>query len=256
MVHLFNKILRSLIDNKICALATVVESVGSSPRESGAKMIIFSDGSIEGTIGGGSLERQVIEDALLALRRKESILKVYSLDKKSGLQACGGRIRIFIDVLEPARTLVICGAGHIGLALSLVAKLLNFRVVVLDDRRDFANRRRFPHADIVLCQTYPRAIKSLSPDKNTFIVIVTHQHSHDAACLQAALKTKAGYVGMIGSRRKIKEVFNGLLKKGFTKTQLKKVYSPIGLDIGAQTPQEIAVAIAAELIKHITSVKK
>ena len=199
--ELFNKILGVLKENRSCVGATVVACGGSAPRHVGAKMAVFSDGSIMGTIGGGALEKVVVSDALDALKRKKSVLKTYSLAKNHGLQVCGGTVSIFLDVLSPQETLVICGAGHIGLALSVIAKLLRFRVIVIDNRRDYANSQRFPHADQVICGAYRKFLGSskFSADQKTSIVIVTHGHAHDTECLEAALKTKAGYVGMIGS---------------------------------------------------------
>jgi xanthine dehydrogenase accessory factor len=255
MQELYNKILELVKKNNACAMATVVSSSGSSPRKIGAKMVVSCDGSILGSIGGGGLEKLVIADALAALKRKKTFLKEYPLDRKSGLQVCGGRVSIFIEVVERQKTLVIAGAGHIGLALSFIAKLLDFRIIILDNRREFANESRFPHADKIICGPYKKGFKKLTLDKDSFIVVVTHGHAHDAACLASTLKTKAGYVGMIGSRAKIRHVFEGLLKKRFKKAQLDKVYTPIGLDINAETPEEIAVAIAAQLVKVYRKVK-
>lgn len=249
MDSLFNKIVETVRQNKACVSATIVSSRGSSPRKVGAKMLVFSGGKIEGTIGGGALEKLVVGDALAALKRKKSFLKVYHLDKRSGLQVCGGRVDIFFEVVAASKQLVICGGGHIGLALSYIGALLGFSVVIVDNRKDFANKARFPHAQNVVCAAYARAIKGLDIDSQTSIVIVTHGHKHDEECLASALKTSAGYVGMIGSRAKIKNVFMSLRKKGFQDVKLKQVHAPIGLDIGAQTPEEIAVAIAGELIK-------
>ncbi len=245
----FNRILESLKSGRACAIATVVESIGSSPRKVGARMIVDADGSIQGTIGGGALEKIVINDALSALGRKKSFLKTYPLDKKSGLQVCGGKVSVFIECAEPSLKLVICGGGHIGLALSYIAKLLGFRVTVLDHRRDFASPRRFPHVDEVVCAPYASALKKRAIDAGTFLVIVTHGHAFDEVCLESALKIPAGYIGMIGSRKKIRFIFDRLKGKGFKEAALKKVHTPIGLDIGAETPEEIAVAIAAELVK-------
>ena len=249
MQTIFNRILEALEGDQECAVATVVATHGSVPRDVGAKMLIFKDGSTEGTIGGGSLEQRVIADAKVALKRKQSFSKDYPLDKKSGFQVCGGKVTVFIDALSPSKQLVICGAGHIGLALSFMAKLLGFHVTIVDNRRSFANKERFPHADRIICKNYPKGLKKLFLNKNTLVVIVTHQHQHDQECLEVVLRRDAAYVGMIGSRAKIKHNFGLLLKKGFTKKELAKIHAPIGLDIGAESPEEIAVAIAGELIK-------
>jgi len=249
MEALFNRILQTIKSDSRCAVATVVSSQGSSPRKIGAKMVIFKDGSIVGTIGGGGLEKVVIADALKSIRHQKSFLKDYPLDKSSGLQICGGKVSIFVEAVAPQKKLVICGAGHIGLNLSFMAKLLDFDVIIVDNRRAFANKERFPHADKIFCGAYKEFFRKIAPDKNTYVVIVTHGHMFDAECLEAALKSRAGYIGMIGSDAKIKNVFNGLLRKGFKRKELSRVYSPVGLDIGAETPQEIAVAIAAQLVK-------
>jgi xanthine dehydrogenase accessory factor len=248
--EIFNNILQLLKDDRPCVIATVVDARGSAPRHIGAKMLVFGDGAISGTIGGGSLEKRVIREALDVLKRKKSVLKDYSLNKKDGFQVCGGRVKIFLDVLVPEQTLLICGGGHIGLALSCIAKLMHWRVVLLDNRRDFANDQRFPHADKIVCGAYGRSLSAFASDANTSIVILTHGHAHDEECLEAALKTKACYIGMIGSRTKSKFIFDSLKKKGISQKRLKVVRTPIGLDIGAESPEEIAVAIAAELIKE------
>jgi xanthine dehydrogenase accessory factor len=249
MEDLFKKILKVLGQGQPCVVATIVDSVGSAPRKVGARMMVSPDGSIAGTVGGGSLEKLVIADALQAQKRKKSFLKTYPLDKKSGLGVCGGKVSVFIECLEPAKKLVICGAGHIGLALSFVAKMLGFSVTVVDHRRDFAHSDRFPHVDKILCAPYTSALKKTEIGPDTFIVIVTHGHVFDEVCLTAALKTQPGYVGMIGSRKKIRFIFDRLKKKGFEASVLRSVHTPVGLDIGAETPEEIAVAIAAEMIK-------
>lgn len=251
MESLFNKILATIKDNSACALATVVASRGSAPRKIGAKMIVFKDGSIQGTIGGGGLEKLVIADAQKALRQESSFLKEYPLDKKSGLSSCGGKVSIFIETLAPKKRLVIAGAGHIGLALSFLAKLLGFDIVIVDNRRAFANKERFPHADKIICDGYAKAFKRISADENTYIVIVTHGHAFDTECLEAALATRAGYIGMIGSMIKIRHVYGVLMKKGIKRSALEKVHAPIGLDIGAETPEEIAIAIAGQLVETL-----
>jgi xanthine dehydrogenase accessory factor len=145
--------------------------------------------------------------------------------------------------------LVIAGGGHIGLGLSLIAKLLGYEVIIVDNRREFSDKIRFPHVDRVICGRYEKVLPKLAMDAKTAIVIVTHGHLHDASVLAAALASEAGYIGMIGSRRKIRHIFGQMRRKGFSSRRLKDVYTPIGLDIGAETPEEIAVAIAAELIK-------
>ena len=250
MQEIINKILETSQGNQPCVIATVVASSGSSPRKVGARMLVSFQGRLTGTVGGGSLEKLVENDALAALKRRQSFLKTYALDKKAGLQVCGGRVSIFYDVVSPRRRLVIAGGGHIGMSLSLIGKLLGFEVIVIDNRREFAHKARFPHADQVICGRYEKALAKLGADEKTAIVIVTHGHLHDASVLRTALKSKAGYIGMIGSKAKIRHIFRQMRSAGFSPGRLKEIYTPIGLDIGAETPQEIAVAIAAELIQE------
>lgn len=249
MREIINKILDICRDNQSCVTAVIVASSGSSPRKVGARMLVDAGGRTAGTVGGGTLEKLVERDALAALKRKQSFLKEYSLDKKAGLAVCGGKVGVFFDVISSPRRLVIAGGGHIGLSLSLIAKLLGYEVIVVDNRREFAGKTRFSHVDRVLCGPYDKVLSKWTMDARTAIVIVTHGHLHDASCLAAALASEAGYIGMIGSRRKIRHIFEQMRRKGFSSKRLKDVYAPVGLDIGAETPQEIAVAIAAELIK-------
>ena len=249
MEPLFNKILKTIKKNNSCVVATVVSSRGSSPRKIGAKMVISKDGSTLSTIGGGGLEKSVIADAQKALHKEKSFLKEYPLDEKSGMQICGGRVSIFFEVVKPLKRLIIAGAGHIGLALSFIGKLLDFSIIIVDDRHSFANKKRFPHVDQVICASYRNAFRKMTIDKNTYIVIVTHGHLYDQVCLQAVLPSQAGYIGMIGSAKKIKHVFAALRKQGFTQKALRRVHTPVGLYIGAETPEEIAVAIAAQLVQ-------
>lgn len=250
MQEIFNQIIQLGSSQRVCVLATVVSSVGSSPRKVCAKMLILGDGSIQGTIGGGALEKKVISDALRVLRRGFSELKTYPLDERSGLQVCGGKVSIFLDLIKPQRELVIAGAGHIGLALSLVAKLLGYSVTIVDERKDFANKKRFPHVDRIVCGPFGRSLDRSIRSAECAVVIVTVGHKGDEICLERSLRRGAAYIGMIGSKAKIAKIFSSLRKKGFSGSELKKVYSPIGLDIGAQTPEEIAVSIAAELIRE------
>ncbi|MFA5038582.1 MAG: XdhC/CoxI family protein [Candidatus Omnitrophota bacterium] len=235
--------------NKKCVLAMVVACSGSSPAVVGGRMVVSGEGRIAGTVGGGGLEKLAIADAVSALKRGKSFLKEYPLDRKSGLQVCGGKVSIFFDVISPPKHLVIAGAGHIGLSLSVIAKLLDYDVTVVDNRREFADPKRFPHIGKVLCGRYEKILRKIPMDRHTAVVIVTHGHLHDAEALRTVLSREAGYIGMIGSRAKIEHVFKEMKRLGFTANRLKSVHTPIGLDIGAQTPEEIAVAIAAELIQ-------
>lgn len=232
-------------------LATIIESVGSTPRKTGAKMVVLADGRIIDTVGGGKIEAQVICDALDALRRGVSRVVEYVL-RPTGEHAlgmvCGGEAKVFLEVHAPDRTLVIAGAGHISQKLCPMAKLLDFRVVVVDQRPEFANTERFPLADEVIVGS-PADIASLVRlDDRTHVVIVTHGHLFDKDALRAVATSPVAYVGMIGSRTKVRTVMHDLEEEGVPAEALARVHAPIGVDLGGQTPGEIAVSILAQII--------
>ena len=234
-------------------LATVVEAYGSTPRKPGAKMLILEDGSTIDTVGGGKVEQQVVVDALDALQRGASRTVKYEL-RPTGKQAlgmiCGGETTIFLEVNLPAQTLVIAGAGHIGQKLSAMAKLLDFRVVVVDNRPEFATQQTVPAADEVICGDPSELPRLVNLDRNSYIVIITHGHVHDKDTLQAVLGCDAAYIGMIGSRTKVRTVLEQLAEEGADPEALRRVYAPIGIDLGGNAPGEIAVSIMAEIIAH------
>jgi len=162
---------------------------------------------------------------------------------------CGGDLEVFIEPILTTPTLFIFGGGHISLPLAKTAKLLGFKIAVIDDRAEFANTERFPEAEMVLADDFTKAFSKLKIDKTSYIVIVTRGHQHDELVLDMALGTPAKYIGMIGSKTKVKATYSHLLAKGVPKEKLDSVHSPIGLEIGAQTPEEIAVSILAEIVK-------
>jgi len=244
-MDIISKVDEYLKQGKRFALLTIVESKGSTPRDINSKMIVFSDGDIEGSIGGGKTEFLAIKDALYCIRRQKSELKEYSLTKKEDL-LCGGKMKVFIETFKPSKKLIIVGAGHIGLALYKFALILGFDIVVVDNRKEFANSRRFPKAEIRV-GTPDIQLKKIKIDKNTYVAIATHGHAFDAVSLRAVVNSSAKYIGMIGSKSKIREVFKKMLKQGVSRTLLKKVHSPIGLDLGGGLPEEIALSILAEM---------
>jgi xanthine dehydrogenase accessory factor len=232
-------------------LATIIESLGSTPRKTGAKMAVLADGRTIDTVGGGKIEAQVISDSLDALRRGVSGIVEYEL-RPTGEHAlgmvCGGEAKVFLEVHAPDRTLVIAGAGHISQKLCPMAKLLDFRVVVVDQRPEFANAERFPLADEIIVGS-PADIASLVRlDDRTHVVIVTHGHLFDRDALRAVATSPAAYVGMIGSGTKVRTVMGDLEEAGVPAEALARVHAPIGLDLGGQTPGEIAVSILAQII--------
>lgn len=240
----------ALASGKTFAVATVVKIYASTPREVGAKMGIFSDRTIFGTIGGGKLEKMVIDDAMEIFKTGKPDLKTYTLlpESKGGIGTeCGGKLDIFIDIILPEAKIVLIGAGHISYALARFADTCGFAVEVIDERSDFANSQRFPKA--VIHNTAIKDIDFISlVNKDTYIVIVSHSHELDYKALRVLINIPGAYLGMIGSERKVKTLFDKLLGEGINKEQLTRVYAPIGLDINAETPEEIALSIMAEIV--------
>jgi xanthine dehydrogenase accessory factor len=233
------------------ALATIVSVSGSSPRHVGAKMLVLPDGASLDTLGGGRLEKLVIQDALKSLADGLSVLKNYSLvpEDKGGIGAeCGGDAQVFIEVRGNRPRLVIVGGGHVGLALAKSASALGFALTVVDPREAYAASERFPsgtegkHADPSKAET-----AALVPT-GAFVVILTHSHDLDKEALRHLLDREPVYIGMIGSRRKVKVVLERLEAEGVPREALGQVFTPVGLDIGAETPEEIALSILAEIV--------
>jgi xanthine dehydrogenase accessory factor len=234
------------------ALATIVNARGSIPSVIAAKMLIRDDGSIIGTVGGGCVESDVRKGAMEVMRDEKPRTFNFNLDQQpedddNGL-ACGGSLQVFIEPLIPSPRLYIFGAGHVGLAVHRVAALAGFETVVADDREVYANRERFPDAHEILTGEMDEIMAGLAPADSSYIVIVTRGHRHDLRVLRWALETPAHYIGMIGSGRKVLGIYQQLEAEGVARDSFKRVFAPIGLDIKAATPEEIAVSIVAELI--------
>jgi xanthine dehydrogenase accessory factor len=233
------------------ALATVVAKEGSAPQVPGAKMLVRSDGSIVGTVGGGAAEKRACDVAAEVIKTGQARLITVSLAGNAGLgePPCGGRLTIFIEPVLPLPPLLVFGAGHVGRAMTKLGAELGYRVTVIDERPEYARLELLPGASEVKVGVGPEIADQLCVNAETQIVIVTHGHTHDRAVLRWALGTSAGYIGMMASRRKVQVILEDLKKNGFSDEQLKRVHTPIGLDIGAVAPAEIAVSIAAELIR-------
>ena len=349
MTHIFQKAKSLLEQGMDIAVATIIEREGSAPRDVGARMLVYGDNLIVGTIGGGVLEGNVIQECLSALIDKESRIKEYHFDAKEASDAgmiCGGAVKVLIqfwgigdmnrkhmleqyerclqhgdqalyliwfdeqdlsfpkihesltssagllfgdfppkklnienltenlknsvgrlttingitlfpDFIEELDTVIIFGAGHVGKMLASLTNWVGFRTIIVDDRTEFANQANFPKADEVLVPgSMANAFDSLKISPRSLIVIVTRGHLDDQVVLEQALKTDSGYIGMIGSRRKCNLIFKSLLEKGFSQVDLDRVNAPIGLSIGAETPEEIAISILAELIQSRASRKQ
>ena len=232
-------------------LATVTDVKGSSPRGAGAKMLILADGTTEETIGGGALEGEAIAEARVCLASGTPRSQTYHLrpEGEGALGSlCGGDVTVFFEPHVPDRVLLVIGAGHIGQKLCSYASMLDHRVVVLDSRADMVTRERFPEAAGLVCGDPERAAELYDIDARTSVVILTHSAEHDEKALRSVIDSPAAYIGMIGSANKVLTIFARLRDEGVAGELLGRVHSPIGLDIGAETPAELAVSIMAEIV--------
>jgi xanthine dehydrogenase accessory factor len=250
--EIFAAIGEALTKGEEVALVTIVSSNGSTPQRVGAKMLVFADGRTVGTIGGGCYEHDALGKAREALLTRKAITAKYDLNddfaEENGL-VCGGQMEVFIEPLEAPPALYVFGAGHVGYYLARVASDAGFEVHVVDDRAAFANRERFPFAASVVVEDIPTWLAAQSFSPAAYAVIVTRGHRHDLDALEQLAARDLRYLGLIGSRAKVARLYDQLLMDGrATLEQLSRVHAPIGLDIGAITPQEIAVSIAAELV--------
>ncbi len=244
-------LVRALEKGEEAALVTIVSAQGSTPQRVGAKMLVFADGRTVGTIGGGCYENDALWKAREALQTRKSQLVRYDLTddfvEESGL-ICGGQMQVYIEPIEPAPHLYIVGAGHVAQHLARVAKPVGFRTHVLDDREKFANRERFPDADEITVDSIPEWLHRADVPPNAYVVVVTRGHRHDLDALRALAARDLRYLGLIGSKAKVKRIYDALVAEAMPLECLWRVHAPIGLDIGAITPEEIAVSILAELI--------
>lgn len=328
-MSIYDYVVKYLNEGKKGIIATVVNKAGAAPREEGAKMFIGEDKKIYGTIGGGKLEAEVIDEALKTVESAKVRLYHIRMDAQAiedeGM-LCGGNVDVMLEpildnhkvvyekihecerkgiraviatkfhettlqkslidrngvvwgdylekeeiaelrdfwnehrvhlinnntVVEPLSVisnLYIFGAGHVSQFLSKAAKMVDFNVTVIDDREEFANEERFPDADTIILEDFNKVFDNLDFSMNSYIVIVTRGHSHDALVLEKSIGLKTQYIGMIGSKRKVRMVLEHLKEKGTNKGVLESIHAPIGIDINSETPQEIAISILAELIK-------
>jgi xanthine dehydrogenase accessory factor len=237
----------ALQNNKPAATATVVKTRGATPRDPGAKMLIYPDGKFVGTIGGGAIELEAIAQARAAMGDgKPRYLDLAMRDHADA----NATMEIFVEPLAHAPTLMIVGAGHVGAAVAELARPLGFRIVVLDDRAEFITPEKFPHADERIAGDLVARLRDLEITPQTYIVLVTRMHALDPDLIGAIIETDAAYIGMLGSARRAQTVRNLLQKKGVGETALARVHAPIGIDINAETPHEIAVSILAEIIRE------
>lgn len=232
------------------ALCTVVEAKGSTPRHSGSKMIVYEDGHIEGTVGGGETENRVIAEALDALKTRSSkVLRYKLVDPASGDPGiCGGQMEVYIEPVLPKLTIVVVGAGHVGRQVVFLAKWLGYRVVVSDDRPEMCSEEFMPGADEFLPCPMAEITRRIPVNQFTYFVIATRGSDIDVAGLPPILESNAGYIGVIGSRRRWEYTKKSINQKKDYSPYYVKVHTPIGLELKAETPEEIAVSIMAEVM--------
>ena len=232
------------------ALCMVVRSKGSTPRGAGSKMLVYPDGSIVGTVGGGEMESRVIASALLAIQDSQSRVLEYNMTDptRGDPGVCGGQVEVYVEPLRPRPTLVVIGAGHVGKAVAHLAKWLGFYVVINDDRPEFCRPETVAGADKYLPVPMAELAQQLEITPSTYLVLTTRGMNLDVEGLPVLVETPAAYIGLIGSQRRWSMAKKTLIERGVPAEKLDRVRSPIGLELHAETPEEIAVSILAEII--------
>jgi xanthine dehydrogenase accessory factor len=249
-MDLFEEIVKMRRAGRRGALATIVHTNGSIPSYESSRMLVRDDGTIAGTIGGGCVEADVWAAAKDVMQNEAPRKMVFNLNNEAtydnGL-ICGGTVEIFVEPILPQPMLYLFGGGHVSTAVAKAATAAGFGVGVVDDREAFANAQRFPAAQEIQV-SYKEAFEKIQPNASTYLVIVTRGHKDDMNVLAWAVRTDARYIGMIGSKRKVLSVYKALEKEGYRPEEFERVYAPMGLEIGALSPEEIAISIVAELI--------
>jgi xanthine dehydrogenase accessory factor len=249
-MDLFEEIVRMRRAGQRGALATIVHTNGSIPSYESSRMLVREDGSALGTIGGGCVEADVWAAAKDVMVKETPRKLVFHLNNDANYDnglICGGTVEIFVEPILPQPIVYLFGGGHVATAVAKAAHAVGFGVAVIDDRAAFANTQRFPMAQEVFT-SYDDAFEKLQPNSSSYLVIVTRGHKEDMRVLAWAVRTQARYVGMIGSRRKVLSVYKALEKEGYRMEEFERVFAPMGLDIGALSPEEIAVSIVGELV--------
>jgi len=250
-MDLFDEIVRLRRQGQKCALATIVQVNGSIPSYESAKLLVREDGSMAGTIGGGCVEAEVWNAAREVIETEKPKHLTFALNHDAAYDnglICGGQLNVFVEPIVPQPRAIIFGAGHVSKSLAKVAQLAGFGVTVVDDREQFANRERFPDAEEVIAAEYDEAYPKLDVNANCYLIIVTRGHRDDMRVLRWALTTNARYIAMIGSKRKTIAILKEFEREGLDRAQFERIHAPMGLEIGAITPEEIAISVAAELI--------
>lgn len=246
MRDVFRKINELIEKGERFAVATIIKTEGSTPRNVGAKMIVMPDGTTYGTIGGGHCETTAIVDAVEAISEGKPRIVSFTLTEQGGSgMICGGNMDVLVEPILPPPVMLLVGAGHLGRALAVLAHMTGFSVTVIDPQ---ASRESFPNADLVITDKFEEGLSKVKVTPETYAVIATRHHETDEYALSQLLQFEAAYIGMVGSRTKVGKIMTNLAEKGTLKDKLRQVHSPIGLAIGAETPEEIAISVMAEVI--------
>jgi len=237
-------------NNQPASLCTVTKSEGSTPRHVGSKMLVYPNGQFIGTVGGGELESRVIKAALESLKTKQTQTLIYSMvdPSRGDPGVCGGTVEVFVEPILPPATLVVIGGGHVGKAVVHLAKWLGFKVAVNDDREEFCNPESVPGADVYYPVSMAELPNRLNMTNQTYLVLTSRGSAIDAKGLPSLLESDAAYIGVIGSKRRWLTTVKALKDQGISDELIAKVHSPIGLELNAETPEEIAVSIMAEIL--------
>ena len=250
-MDIYEELVRLRNSGQKCALATIVEVRGSIPSYESAKLLVREDGSMTGTIGGGCVEAEVWNAAREVIQTEKPKHLTFNLGQDAAYDnglICGGQLDVFVEPIMPVPHAFIFGAGHISKSLSKVATLAGFASVVIDNRDTFANRERFPEAAAVHAAEYEEVFPQLAINETSYVIIVTRGHRDDMRVLELAVATPARYIAMIGSKRKVLNVIRELEKQGIPRESFERIHAPVGLDIGAISPEEIAISVTAEMI--------
>lgn len=247
LADIYDEVARMHREGVAGVVATVIAVGGSTPRGAGAKMVVYPDGKTIGTVGGGAIESTVINTARELSGSSEPVLLSFDLEDDTGM-ICGGKMDIFLEPVAGGPPVLVVGGGHVGQAVARVAKHAGFRVTVVDDRPEVVTQERFPFVDRRLVGGTELLESDISVDGSTFVVVVTRGHRFDKDWVEAFVDSWPMYLGMIGSATKVKRTFEQMSAGGISDETLSKIHAPIGLDIGAETPDEIAVSVVAEMI--------
>ena len=248
--NLMKDLQEALASGEAFVMCTVTETMGSSPGQPGQKMFVFGDGTTTGTVGGGINEDRVRKEAIDLFFHAETKLLSFDMsnDVSTAEPICGGTMKVFLELVQDRPRLIIFGGGHIGQILTKLANIAGFRITLVDERPEYAEACRIPEAENVLCCSYEESVEKTNIDALTSVVIVTPGHAKDREVLESVLKSPAPYIGMIGSARKVEDIKKRLLAEGADAKKLQDIFSPIGLNLGGDSPEEIAVGILAQII--------